>query len=94
MPLQWRNQIWQSLEEGAGKRCSEFGTLTNLLTKRIQKEERQKESEKERKREKEYQAKNVRAYSENKKGQGQNAECRSPTLPFAEDRGALCPLWM
>ena len=27
MPLQWRNQIWQSLEEGAGKRCSEFGIL-------------------------------------------------------------------
>ena len=23
MHLQWRNQIWQSLEEGAGKRCSE-----------------------------------------------------------------------
>ena len=23
MPLQWRNQIWQSLEEGAGKRSSE-----------------------------------------------------------------------
>ena len=23
MPLQWRNQIWQSLAEGAGKRCSE-----------------------------------------------------------------------
>ena len=23
MPLQWRNQIWQSLEEGAGERCSE-----------------------------------------------------------------------
>ena len=23
MPLQWRYQIWQSLEEGAGKRCSE-----------------------------------------------------------------------
>ena len=23
MPLQWRNSIWQSLEEGAGKRCSE-----------------------------------------------------------------------
>ena len=23
MPLQWHNQIWQSLEEGAGKRCSE-----------------------------------------------------------------------
>ena len=23
MPLQWRNQIWQSLEEGAGKRCWE-----------------------------------------------------------------------
>ena len=22
MPLQWRNQFWQSLEEGAGKRCS------------------------------------------------------------------------
>ena len=25
MPLQWRNQIWQSLEEGAGKLCSECG---------------------------------------------------------------------
>ena len=25
MPLQWRNQIWQSLEEGAGKRCRECG---------------------------------------------------------------------
>ena len=23
IPLKWRNQIWQSLEEGAGKRCSE-----------------------------------------------------------------------
>ena len=23
MPLQWRNSIWQSLEEGAGKWCSE-----------------------------------------------------------------------
>ena len=23
MPLQWRYQIWQSLEEGAGKRCWE-----------------------------------------------------------------------
>ena len=23
MPLQWRNYIWQSLEEGAGKQCSE-----------------------------------------------------------------------
>ena len=23
MPLQWCNQIWQSLEEGAGKQCSE-----------------------------------------------------------------------
>ena len=23
MPLQWRNQIWQSTEEGAGKRYSE-----------------------------------------------------------------------
>ena len=25
MPLQWRNQFWQSLEEGAGKQCSECG---------------------------------------------------------------------
>ena len=25
MPVQWRYQIWQSLEEGAGKRCSECG---------------------------------------------------------------------
>ena len=25
MPLQRRNQIWQSLQEGAGKRCLEFG---------------------------------------------------------------------
>ena len=23
MPLQWRNQLWQSSEEGAGKRCLE-----------------------------------------------------------------------
>ena len=23
VPLQWRNQFWQSSEEGAGKRCSE-----------------------------------------------------------------------
>ena len=26
MPLQWRNQFWQSLEEGAGKRSLECGT--------------------------------------------------------------------
>ena len=25
MPIQWRNQIWQSLEEGARKRCLECG---------------------------------------------------------------------
>ena len=25
MPHQWRNLIWQSLEEYAGKRCSECG---------------------------------------------------------------------
>ena len=25
MPLQWRDQFWQSLEEGAGKWCSECG---------------------------------------------------------------------
>ena len=25
MPLQWRNQFWHSLEEGAGKRCWESG---------------------------------------------------------------------
>ena len=29
MPLQWRNQIWQSLEEGAGKRCSECDQYPN-----------------------------------------------------------------
>ena len=23
VPLQWRDKFWQSLEEGAGKRCSE-----------------------------------------------------------------------
>ena len=23
VPLQWRNQLWRSLEEGAGERCSE-----------------------------------------------------------------------
>ena len=29
--LQWRNQFWQSLEESAGKRCSECGiNQTNL----------------------------------------------------------------
>ena len=26
MPLQWRIQLWQSLEEGAGKRDSECGS--------------------------------------------------------------------
>ena len=26
MPLQWRNQFWQSLVGGAGKRCLECGT--------------------------------------------------------------------
>ena len=31
MPLQWRNQIWQSLEEGAGKRCSECGLRVRLI---------------------------------------------------------------
>ena len=29
MPLQWRNHIWQSLEEGVGKRCSECGLVPN-----------------------------------------------------------------
>ena len=29
MPLQWRNQFWQSLEEGVGKRCSERATSTS-----------------------------------------------------------------
>ena len=28
--LQWRNYIWQSLEEGAGKRCSECDQYPNL----------------------------------------------------------------
>ena len=27
--LQWRNQFWPSLEEGAGKRCSGCGTCRN-----------------------------------------------------------------
>ena len=31
MPLQWRNQFWQSLEEGAGKRCPECVTHHALL---------------------------------------------------------------
>ena len=26
-PLQWHNQFWQSLEEGAGKRCSEWCSI-------------------------------------------------------------------
>ena len=30
MPLQWRNQFWQSLEEGAGKRCWECDRFLNL----------------------------------------------------------------
>ena len=33
MPLQWGNQIWQSLEEGAGKRCSECDARTNAHTR-------------------------------------------------------------
>ena len=31
MPLQWRNYIWQSLEEGAGKRCSECAQTQECL---------------------------------------------------------------
>ena len=31
MPIQWRNQIWQSLEEGAGKRCSESGPVCPVV---------------------------------------------------------------
>ena len=27
MALQWRSKFWQSLEEGAGKRCSEHGPI-------------------------------------------------------------------
>ena len=30
MPLQWRNKIWQSLEEGAGKRCSECDSANDF----------------------------------------------------------------
>ena len=30
MPLKWRNQFWQSLEEGAGKRCSDWCANTVL----------------------------------------------------------------
>ena len=29
VPLQWRNQFWQSFEEGAGKRCSECDSDSN-----------------------------------------------------------------
>ena len=38
MPLQWHNQIWQSLEEGAGKRCSECDTMLHCfqLQERLQ----------------------------------------------------------
>ena len=32
MPLQWRNQLWQNLEEGAGKQCSECGSNAYRLT--------------------------------------------------------------
>ena len=31
MPLQWHNQIWQSLEDGAGKRCWECGAMTEFV---------------------------------------------------------------
>ena len=33
VPLQWRNYIWQSLEEGAGKRCWECGREVNITEK-------------------------------------------------------------
>ena len=37
MPLQWRNQIWQSLEEGSGKRCSEsVGVYVRMLAEQDQ----------------------------------------------------------
>ena len=35
MALQWRNQFWQSLEEGAGKRCSECGERLAIAVDRI-----------------------------------------------------------
>ena len=35
VPLQWRNCFWQSLEEGAGKRCSEFGLDSEVRTETV-----------------------------------------------------------
>ena len=35
MPLQCRNQFWQSLEEGAGKRCLECGGATEDFNRRF-----------------------------------------------------------
>ena len=32
MPLQWRNQLWRSLEEGAGERCSECDVALSGVT--------------------------------------------------------------
>ena len=34
--MKWRNQIWQSLEEGAGKRCSECGYAVQKLRQTVQ----------------------------------------------------------
>ena len=34
MPLQWRNQFLQSLEEGAGKQCSECVTNYDFCFKK------------------------------------------------------------
>ena len=33
--LQWRNYIWQSLEEGAGKRCSECDQCTQTFRRAL-----------------------------------------------------------
>ena len=36
MPLQWRNQFWQSLEEGAAKRCSKSNSKHWFTTSFLQ----------------------------------------------------------
>ena len=35
VPLQWRNQFWQSLEEGTGKRCLECGPVCDFVERAL-----------------------------------------------------------
>ena len=57
MPLQWSNQFWQSLEEDAGKRCSECGADQAVCVPVVMCDERKKKNKKKKKQKKKKQKK-------------------------------------